>query len=262
MDDDRRSELGRFLRARRERLRPEACGLVNVARRRTPGLRREEVAELAGIGVDWYTRLEQGRDVQPSAATIDALADALRLTDLERAHLRALGRGAGPGPFGREAVPDTIRRLVLQFASPAYVTGRRFDLLAWNAPAAALFTDFERLPELERNILLYVLTDPSARRLFGATWFEECRRMVGQFRVAHDLRAGDPSFAQLVDRLSHGNPHFVDWWRAHDIRGVSGGRKSLDHPERGLLQFDYATFQANDDPGLKLTIYVPADVPG
>ena len=259
MDDDRRSEFGRFLRTRREQLDPRILGSRDLGRRRTPGLRREEVAELAGIGVDWYTRLEQGRDVSPSDATIDALAGALRLTEVEHAHLRALVHSTPRGPFRREVVSETIRRLVDQFAHPAYVTGRRFDLLAWNAPAAALFAGFGRAGEADVNILEYVLTDPGASRLFGATWVDECRRMVGQFRAIHDLWAGDPAFAELVARLARGNPRFVEWWDAHDVRSVGSGRKVLDHPDRGPLQFDYATFQANEDPALKLAIYVPVE---
>ena len=252
-----RSELGDFLRARRERLTAGAAGLPSGHRRRTPGLRREEVAELAGIGVDWYTRLEQGRDVSPSVTTLDALARALRLGAAEHAHLRALARDASPRAFSRESVPDAIRRLVEGLAQPAYVTGRRWDVLAWNRAAAEVFTDFGRLAEADRNILLYVLTDPGARRLFGPTWTEEARRMVAQFRATYDLWAGDPAFLDLLGRLRQGCPEFTGWWEAHDVRGGGTGRKLLSHPERGLLRFEYATFQANDDPALKLAIYTP-----
>ena len=167
MSDAIRSELGDFLRSRREKLSPRAVGLSSGRRRRTPGLRREEVAELAGIGVDWYIRLEQGRAVTPSVTTVDALAGALRLGKVEHAHLRALARNHDRGAFTRETVPDAIRRLVESLDQPAYVTGRRWDVLAWNAAAAEVFTDFGRLAEEDRNILAYVLTDPGARRLFG-----------------------------------------------------------------------------------------------
>ena len=132
MTDARGSELGDFLRSRRARLGPAEVGLSNGRRRRTPGLRREEVAELAGIGVDWYVRLEQGRAVSPSVTTVDALARALRLKPHEHAHLRALTRPPDRRAFRRETVPDAIRRLVEGLAQPAYVTGRRWDILAWN----------------------------------------------------------------------------------------------------------------------------------
>ena len=253
-----RSEFGDFLRSRREKLSPELAGLANGRRRRTPGLRREEVAELAGIGVDWYIRLEQGRNVTPSVTTIDALARALRLGKVEHAHLRALAQNADRRAFSRESVPGTIRRLVESLNQPAYVTGRRWDILAWNAAAVEIFADFGRLADEDRNILLYVLTDPDARRLFGATWTDEAQRMVAQFRATHDLWAGDPAFLDLLARLRHGSAEFAAWWEAHDIRGVASGRKLLDHPTKGLLRFEHASFQANDDPALKLVIYTPA----
>ena len=257
MTNPSRSELGDFLRSRRGKLSPEAAGLSTGRRRRTPGLRREEVAELAGIGVDWYIRLEQGRAVSPSVATIDALARALRLGTAERAHLQALARGADRRAFTREVVPDPIRRLVESLAQPAYVTGRRWDILAWNRASADIFGDFRDLAEEDRNILLYMLTDPDARCLFGPTWAGEARRMVAQFRATHDLWAGDPAFLDLLERLRRGSPEFASWWEAHDIRSVAAGQKLLNHPGRGQLHFEYASFQANDDPALKLVIYTP-----
>lgn len=258
MTDLSRSELGDFLRSRREGLNPGAVGLPDGRRRRTPGLRREEVAELAGIGVDWYIRLEQGRNVSPSATTVDALARALRLGRAEHAHLRALARDTSRRAFVREEVPGTIQRMIKGLNRPAYVTGRRWDILAWNAAATSIFTDFGRLAETDRNILLYVLTDPDARRLFGAAWAEEAQRMVAQFRATHDLWAGDPAFLDLLERLCRGSPEFATWWEAHGIRGIASGQKVLHHPIQGPLRFEYASFQANDDPALKLVIYTPA----
>ena len=257
MADPSRSELGNFLRSRRERLSPQAVGLRGGRRRRTAGLRREEVAELAGIGVDWYVRLEQGRNVSPSVTTIDALARALRLGKAEHAHLRALARNAGRRPFARETVPEVVRRLVQSLDQPAYVTGRRWDILAWNAAADAIFA-FSRLNEADRNILVCLLTNPGVRRLFGAAWAEQARRAVAEFRATHDLWAGDPAFRALLERLRQGCPEFATWWEHHDVRGVAAGRKTLQHPAKGALRFEYASFQSNDDPSLKLVIYAPA----
>ncbi len=257
MTHPRGAELGDFLRSRRARLGPADVGLSNGRRRRTPGLRREEVAELAGIGVDWYVRLEQGRAVSPSVTTVDALARALRLKPHEHAHLRALTRPPDRRAFARETVPDAIRRLVEALAQPAYVTGRRWDILAWNAAAAEVFTDFGRAPEEDRNILVYMLTRPAARRLFGESWADEARRMLAQFRPTHDLFADDPAFNDLVGRLRRDCPEFPLWWETHDIRSTGAGRKLLHHAKLGLLSFEYATFQANDDPVLKLAIYTP-----
>jgi transcriptional regulator with XRE-family HTH domain len=219
-------------------------------------LRREEVAELAGIGVDWYVRLEQGRAVSPSVTTVDALARALRLKPHEHAHLRALTRPPDRRAFARETVPDAIRRLVEALAQPAYVTGRRWDILAWNAAAIEIFTDFGRVAEEDRNILVYMFR-PGARRLFGQAWADEARRMLAQFRPTHDLFADDPAFIDLVSRLRCDCPEFSLWWETHDIRSAGAGRKLLHHAKKGLLSFEYATFQANDDPALKLAIYTP-----
>jgi PAS domain-containing protein len=201
-------------------------------------------------------RLEQGRSVSPSVTTIDALARALRLSKAEHAHLRALTRNADRRAFRRESVPETIRCLVESLNQPAYVTGRRWDLLAWNAAADEIF-GFSRLAEADRNILLSVLTTAAARRLFGADRADQAKRMVAQFRATHDLWAGDPAFLDLLERLRQGCPEFATWWQAHDIRGVAAGQKLLRHPKKGSLRFAYASFQANDDPALKLAIYTP-----
>jgi transcriptional regulator with XRE-family HTH domain len=257
MAASKRSELGDFLRSRREKLRPETVGLPAGRARRTPGLKREEVAQLAGISIDWYVRLEQGRTVSPSASTLEALARALRLDKVEQEHLRALARGPLQPAFSRETVPEVLRRMVERLETPAYITGRRWDLLAWNAAAVELLTDFGQLPESERNILAYVLTDPGARRLFGATWADVARRMVAQFRATHDLWAGDPAFIDLRERLRRTSPEFTRWWKTHDVRGVASGRKVLTHPDKGPLRFEHASFQSNDDPALKLVIYTP-----
>ena len=254
--DARRSELGDFLRSRRQRLRPEAVGLPATRRRRTPGLRREEVAELAGIGVDWYVRLEQGRDVNPSLMTIDALARALKLGKSEHSHLRSLARHGDQRAFAKETVPEAVQRVVENLPHPAYVVGRRWDVLAWNKAAEEIFA-WGRIPEGDRNTLLCALTNPATRRLFGSGWADEARRMVAQFRKTHDLWAGDPAFVELLDRLRTGSAEFAGWWKAHDIRDGSAGIKKVIHPKKGALRFQHASFQCNDDPGLKLVIYTP-----
>lgn len=256
MADLTHSELGDFLRSRRERLSPEALGVPTRRRRRTPGLRREEVAELAGIGIDWYVRLEQGRAVSPSVTTIDALARALRLGNAEHAHLRALARNASRRNFVRETVPEAIRRLVDSLAQPAYVTGRRWDILAWN-PAANEIFGIDGLAEEDRNILILMLTVPGAKRLFGDSWADEAKQVVGKFRATHDLWADDPAFVALLERLRQHSPEFSAWWEPHDIHEPSAGRKCLQHPTRGTLAFEYVTFQSNDDPALRITIYTP-----
>src|SRR5712672_4150782 len=256
MPDPSRSEFGNFLRSRRAKLNPKLVGLPDGRRRRAPGLRREEVAELAGIGVDWYIRLEQGRAVHPSVTTIDALARALRLSKVEHAHLRALASGTNRRAFTREIVSAALRNLVESLNQPAYITGRRWDVLAWNKAAADIF-GFDRLAEEDCNILICVLLYPGSRRLFGASWAEEARRIVAQFRATHDLWAGDPAFRDLLARLREGCPEFAGWWETHDVSGVAAGHKSISHPKKGRLKLEYVSFQAHDDPALKLVIYTP-----
>ncbi|MBE7213107.1 MAG: helix-turn-helix domain-containing protein [Gluconacetobacter diazotrophicus] len=258
----RSGALGDFLRARRGRLDPGTLGLGGDGRRRrTPGLRREEVAERAGIGTDWYVRLEQGRDVHPSPGTVKALARALCLDAAEHAHLRALARGAPVPAFGPEHVPDTVRRLVRGLPGPAYVTGRRWDVLCWNEAAAGLLVDFDRLPAADRNILVFMFLLPEGRTVFGTGWEAEARRMVAQFRPNFDLWAGDPAFAALRERLERDSPEFAALWAAHEVRGGGTGTKRLHHPRSGERRFEYATFQCNEDPGLKLALYAPGNAP-
>lgn len=252
----RNVELGEFLQSRRARLKPEDVGLSSEGRRRAPGLRREEVARRSGISTEWYVKLEQGRVISPSAETLASLARALNLGTVEQAHLRALAQGGKDGRFVRETVPEGLRMVVEGLAEPAYLTGERWDVLAWNDAAAQLFTDFATLSENDRNMLIYMLLDPVARKLFGGTWAAEAQRMVSLFRVNYDLWAPDPSFVKLVERLHAGCPEFTAWWREHGVSAPVSGEKRLMHVGRGPLDFRYSTFKANDDPRLKLSIYV------
>ena len=253
---DAAGQLGAFLRSRRERLTPEQLGLSDSRRRRTPGLRREEVASLAGISPEWYVKLEQGRSVTPSMATIDALSRALRLTEVEHAHLHILAHGRRRPAFVREVPPPPLRRLVESLPYPAYVTGLRWDVLAWNEAAATLLADFDAIAVEDRNILLYVLTDPRGRELFGEGWAAEARRMLALFRATHDIWAADPAFVDLIARLQAGCAEFDAWWTAHDVGAALSGTKILHLPAQGRLSVDYTTFQANDDPRLKLAVYL------
>jgi transcriptional regulator with XRE-family HTH domain len=245
--------LGDFLRSRRERLDPAALGLPKL-RRRTPGLRREEVAALAGISTDWYLRLEQGRSTTPSAATVEALGRALQLTATEVAHLRALTRVDRPPPFAPEQVPPAMARVIASLREPAYVTGRRLDVLAWN-PAADRLLGFSRLAEPDRNTLALIFLAPIARRLFGSGWEGEARRVLAAFRATHDLLADDPAFASLLARLQ-ASPEFARWWKAHDIRVPRSGIKVFHHPKLGTRAFEHSSYQSNDDPSLRLVVLV------
>ena len=250
------SMLGDFLRSRRSRLAPADVGLVDGRRRRIPGLRREEVAERAGIGIDWYIRLEQGRAVTPSTTTIDALARALNLDSQEHAHLRELGKPPRREPFVREIVPASIKRLIDRLEFPAYVTGRRWDVLAWNGAAAELLVDFGGLKVADRNILLHMLTSPDAKALFGKSWAAEAKRMVALFRTTHDRFADDPAFRELVARLRSDCPEFCGWWARHDVRASGGSRKLLSPRDRPSVEVEFTTFQTNENPGLQVTLLI------
>ena len=249
-------KLGVFLRSRRSKLRPEEMGLVAERPRRTPGLLREEVARLAGISTEWYVRLEQGRTVSPSPGTIEALGAALRLSGIERSHLRSLARGGTRDAYVRELVPEVLQHVVQGLSQPAYVTGQRWDVLAWNQGAADLLTDFALLAVEDRNILLFMFSDPKARHLFGSGWAGEARRMVSMFRATHDLWPSDAAFGELVERLRSSCPEFGVWWADHEVAAPSSGAKMLHGAGEAAVRFEYATFQANDDPSLKLALYV------
>lgn len=251
--DKPNAQLGNFLRQRRERLRPEQVGLKNLGRRRTPGLRREEVAELANISTDWYVRLEQGRQTLPSQKTIEALAKALRLTESETAHLITLATGRQLRPFQVEKAPASLQRIVKAINLPAYVIGQRWDIVAWNDLAADVYGDFGRLPKSRRNLLRFAFTDPEVRERL-ADWEYEARHMVARFRETYDLWSHDPAFTGLVDELMNGSPEFSRWWQDHAVSLRTHGHKAIRHPKRGSLLLEYATFQSNENPDLCLIL--------
>ncbi|WP_419810082.1 helix-turn-helix transcriptional regulator [Sphingomonas sp.] len=198
---------GDFLRWRRNKLDPTALGIRPVKRRRTLGLRREEIAERAGISCEWYVKLEQGRAISASHETIAALARALVLDASETAHLRRLAvRGAAPF-FVRETVSDIVRTIVQSLPEPAYVTGERWNALCWNGSADRLF-GFSEMPGADRNILCYMLTSHAARDLFGESWAKEAQRMIALFRVTYDQRRGDPLFEAIVSALVTASAEF------------------------------------------------------
>jgi transcriptional regulator with XRE-family HTH domain len=253
----RRAELADFLRNRREAIRPEDVGLPGGGRRRTPGLRREEVAQLAGVGTTWYTWLEQGRDVRASASVLEAIADALELTNAERAHLMLLGRGeeVAPGRAPKETVDPTIKRMVEGISEgPACVTGRRFDFLAWNEAHAAVFGDPGELPEGRRNLLWKIFMDPAMRKQLP-DWEEGARRLVARFRGEAARHVGDPDFDDLIAALQEGSPEFRKWWGLHEVATSGVGRKVIKHPEVGKLVFEHAVFRPQENPEQRLVLY-------
>jgi transcriptional regulator with XRE-family HTH domain len=259
----RRAELADFLRNKRAAIQPEEVGLPGGGRRRTPGLRREEVAQLSGVGTTWYTWLEQGREVRASLSVLEALADALALTPAERSHLILLGRGeeAVTERAPREEVPPTLVRLIENIgASPAYISGRRWDLLAWNRAMTVVFGDPAELPEGRRNSIWAIFNDPRRRKLLGSHWEEGARNAVARFRADSARLIGDPDFEELIEALKESSPEFRRWWKRHEVARSGMGRKVMRHPTAGKLVFEHAVFRLEETPEQRLILYTPLPV--
>ncbi|MFD1722340.1 helix-turn-helix transcriptional regulator [Amnibacterium endophyticum] len=250
---ERRRELGAFLRARRERTSPSDVGLPGSGRRRTPGLRREELATLAGISTTWYTFLEQGRDVQPSRQVLISIAAALRLQDTERAHLLAIAAEDGPPLEDVEHLaPEVAAVPALVAPNPAYVTGSSYDLLAWNAEAAALFrgaTDLAR-PNLAR----WIFTSPTARDVLP-DWTDVAQGVLARLRANAGRHPGSPRFRLLEHELRSQSPQADAWWPRYDIATSRSGVKRVRDREGAVHPMTFASFQVTDQPEQVLTIY-------
>jgi transcriptional regulator with XRE-family HTH domain len=255
----RRAELADFLRRKRESIKPEDVGLKGGGRRRTPGLRREEVAQLAGVGSTWYTWLEQGRDVRASLEVFEALSSALRLTPAERTHLVLLGRGEEAPqckPPAERASPSVKRLVAALGPNPAYVIGRRWDYLAWNRAACAIFGDFGGIPKAARNHLWQMFMDPSRRELW-ADWELSSRLAVAKFRADSARHLGDPSFEELIQALRESSSDFCKMWKRHEVSQAGHGRKEIHHPEAGTLLFEHAVFHPTDAADQRLILFSP-----
>jgi transcriptional regulator with XRE-family HTH domain len=258
-DERHRAELADFLRNRRASLKPEDVGLPGGGRRRTPGLRREEVALLAGVGATWYTWLEQGRDIRASLDVLEALAQALRLTPAERTHLVLLGRGEEPPPLKSpaERAPAALRRLISNLGpNPAFVLGRRWDYLAWNPATSALFGDLGSVPRAARNHVWLTFMDPARRELF-VDWERSYPRVVAKFRADSARHLGDPAFEDLIQTLRQSSPEFCKAWKRHEVADGGEGRRELRHPEAGMLAFEHAVLHPTEAPEQRFILYSP-----
>jgi transcriptional regulator with XRE-family HTH domain len=258
-EQSRRRELGAFLRSRRERLSPSAAGIVVGPRRRTPGLRREEVAMAAGVGTTWYTWLEQGRNVRPSGEVLSALSQALRLDAAEKRHLFILaGRQLPQRPANSpEKVDGPLLHMLNSLSmQPAYVVGRRWDVLAWNSAAAAVFGDYGALEGDARNIIHMVFTNPRHRRLL-VDWEEVARVVLAQFRAESAKYIGDPDFDRLIALLMQSSPEFRAWWPERDVLRRLSGVKHIRHPTAGKMAFEHMSFSIDDGSDMRLIVYTP-----
>ncbi|WAL66735.1 helix-turn-helix transcriptional regulator [Amycolatopsis cynarae] len=250
-------ELGEFLRSRRARLDPAQAGFPAGNRRRVSGLRRDEVAQLAGISVEYYIRLEQGRAGQPSHQVLTALARALGLDEVEERHLHDLaGPPAKPRPRANPARRELVDLLRRMTGIPALVTNHRLDVLAWNRLAAHLFFDFERTPAKRRNLGRFAFLDPASREIF-ADWPEVARATVGQLRLAAGRNPGDQALATLLGELTMNSPDFEDLWSRRDVRERTHGRKRFRHPVAGELTLRFENFVLPDASGQRLTTFTP-----
>ena len=259
-DTVRRSELSAFLRSRRERITPAQAGLPAIGRRRTPGLRREEVAQLAGVGVTWYTWLEQGRDIKVSDQVLEAISRTLMLDRDERAHLYTLA-GASEQAAGTDCAELTpaVRAMLDKFLPyPATVQNGKYDLLAWNTAYRWLIRDVESIPAEERNCMWLLFTDPAWRKGI-ADWDEAAARMVAQFRAQMAEHVAEPAWKAQLRRLRTASPEFAALWERHEVSGVIAKAKRIRNPYVGMLRFEAVSTWLNPRPGLRMLVYTPKD---
>jgi transcriptional regulator with XRE-family HTH domain len=256
-------ELGAFLRSRRDRLTPESVGIAPYGRRRVPGLRRDELAQLAGISVTYLTRLEQGQSANASASVIDALARALRLDEAEHRHLHALARPAAAPRAGRprpeRAAPSMLALMAAMGDLPAVLMGRRTDVLAWTPLGHALLAGHHPPDAPERaaarpNLTRMLFLDPHTRALY-ARWREEAARAVASLRLVAGEHRDDPGLAELIGELVLKSPEFCALWSKHPVKPCVAGRKALRHPEVGRLELDFQVLQVPDGTGQRLLTF-------
>jgi transcriptional regulator with XRE-family HTH domain len=252
--------LGELLRSRRARLAPADVGLPDGRRRRTPGLRREEVALLANLSPTYYTFLEQGRQVRPSQQVLDALAGALLMNDVESRYLSALAYGTAAPTTGRPpehlstGVAELIQRLD---PAPTYVKGRRWDVLGSNPAARELFTDWDVHPVEDRNLVLWMFTSDEPRLVY-VEWELEARAMLGRFRMAAARHPDDPAFATLIEALHEQSELVRQWWPSHDVAPIGSGTKLLRHPRLGVVDYSHVVLQVADEPSQTLVTFSAA----
>jgi transcriptional regulator with XRE-family HTH domain len=256
----RRKELAGFLRSRRERLSPEQLGLPEYGRRRTPGLRREEVAQHAGVGVTWYTWLEQARDINVSEQVLDAIARTLMLDPHERGHLFTLA-GSPLTEIGPDSMPVSAEvRLLLDKLDPypAIVTNGRYDLLAYNRAYLGLVGNLDEVPFDQRNTMWLAFTSSTMRACLPDCQ-QAMRRMVGQYRAAMADHVGEAAWKCQVKRLQEASPEFAELWQRHDIAVPENLTKRFAHPELGALNFCFTNLWLSQRVGVRMVSYTPAD---
>ncbi|MGH8919712.1 MAG: helix-turn-helix transcriptional regulator, partial [Actinomycetes bacterium] len=254
----RRRELAAFVRSRRARLSPLDAGLPAGGRRRTPGLRREEVAQIAGVGVTWYTWLEQARDIRVSEQVLDAIARALLLDAEERSHLLTLAGAPSVAAAAEcQALSPAVTALLDQVAPfPAAVLNGRYDILAYNQAYQGLMGDLDALPVGDRNTLWLLFTSPAMKAMIG-DWEQSAARCVAQFRSLLAEHVGEPAWKCLPKRLAQESADFAALWERHDVAALGNVTKRIMHPELGMLTFQSTTMWFRPQTELRLVVYVP-----
>ncbi len=250
--------LAHFLKTRRARLSPQELGWTKSSRRRVPGLRREEVAELANVGVTWYTWIEQARSINVSAAVLERLAQALKLKAEEREHLYLLAGYPAPlpPPNSEENLMNTVRQVLKSIdPNPAIVLNRRWDVVAWNASASKVFTDFSQLAEPRRNWVWLTFADTTFRRLF-VDWDRFARCVVAHFRADSTAIAAAPQWLELISELQSRSSKFREWWSSYEVAGSLDWRKELQHPIAGTLFLNSVHFEFPRPSSLKMVTYI------
>lgn len=259
-DEQRRGELAHFLRSRRERLSPAQFHLpLGAKTRRTPGLRREELAQVAGVSPSWYMKLEQGQEIQVSAQVLESLAQALHLTPSEREHLYVVAREHLPLPMKShtsrisEDLQETLDALN---PYPAMVLNERWDVVGWNRAASQVFADFGTFSDWERNFVWIMFTQPDQRTLY-VDWAYWASQTVALFRASSGRGSGEPWFIERRDRLIQASSEFREWWPRHDIGEAQVVQKELNHPLVGSLMLRTTPLLVAADPNLKVFVFTP-----
>jgi transcriptional regulator with XRE-family HTH domain len=253
---EQRRQLAEFVRAHRERLSPTELGLASGGRRRTPGLRREEVAQLCGLSATWYTWIEQARDVSVSPTALARLSDVLRLGRAERAYLFEVAGKRDPDQSrdDTDQLPSAALRCVETIQSPAYILDRCWNARSWNKKAERLFVGWLDQPG-ERNLLYFIFLQLSARALI-CEWEQRARRVAAEFRAACSSHLNDPSLRELIERLHRESADFARFWDEHGVLDREGGERTFNHPTDGFLRYQQVTFTLAGYPDLKLTMLV------
>lgn len=256
-DQRRRNELAAFLRDRRARVDRSAVNMPPAPRNRAPGLRREEVAALAGVSVTWYTWLEQARPINPSRSVLEAIARLFRLTASEKDYLLRLGghSGAQSADSGASALSEQVRHLLASLPGPAFLLAANWAILAWNAAYARLYARIEELEPDERNLLWLVFTDPTLRELMP-DWEAQSRRFAGEFRAAVGPAIGTADLSGLVARLCAASAEFAQVWASHDVETFSSRERVFDHPVDGRIVYEEHKLVPLDAPGHQLVLYL------